>query len=426
MRVFYQPVLSILFALIICGSSASAQTYTVIHVFTGGDDGGSPQFAGLTLGGRGTLYGTTVGGGVAGMGVVFQITHEASGWVLASLLSFPGGTTGTDSQAPVVFGPGGLLYGSTVYGGRGRESCFNGCGVVFTLQPPLTACHAVLCNWIGKPIYQFASLTDGWGPWGNLAFDQAGNVYGTTVYGGTGSCYGQGCGTVFQLTRSGNTWTKTTLYNFNSGNVVGPDSGVIVDRSGVLYGTTQYGGLFSRGSVFQLTPSGSGWTFTNIYNFHNGLNGISDGGFPAGGLVMDAVGNLYGTTSTGGTGGGGTVFELSPAGGGWTLSTIANLSGVGVGGPMGNLAFDSAGNLYGTTELDGAYQYGNVFKLTPSDGQWTYTDLYDFTGGNDGGRPFAGPTVDSSGNIFGTSSLGPQQGCQIHGGSCGLVWEITP
>lgn len=420
MRVFYQPVLLILFSLIICCSSASTQTYSVLHDFTGGDDGGSPQ-AGLTLGGRGTLYGTTTAGGMGdpGLGVVFQVTHETGGWVLAPLYTFSG-LDGAGPQAPVVFGPGGLLYGSTTNGGNLRdESCFyRGCGVVFTLQPPLTACHAVLCDWIENPIYQFASSTDGFEPTGNLAFDQAANLYGTTEMGGTNDA-----GAVFQLTRSGPTWTKTTLYNFHGG--LGPYSGVIIDRSGVLYGTTEGGGLFDKGTVFQLTPSASGWTFTVIYNFHNGINGNNDGGDPRGGLVMDAEGNLYGTTGTGGVNGGGTVFELSPCGGGWTFSVIASLSGYH--GSVGNLAFDGAGNLYGTTRDDGAYQYGNVFKLTPSGGQWTYTDLYDFTGGNDGGEPNAGVTLDSTGNIYGTALYGPRQGCSIHGAPfCGVVWEITP
>jgi uncharacterized repeat protein (TIGR03803 family) len=424
MRAFYQPVLSIVFLLIICCSPASAQTYTVLHGFTGGSDGGSPQ-AGVTLGGAGTLYGTTTGGGMGenpGDGVAFQITHETGGWILAPMYSF-GGLNGVGPEAPVVFGPGGELYGSTTNGGNLlTETCFyRGCGVIFTLQPPPTECHAVLCHWTETPIYQFASLTDGFEPTGPLAFDQAGNVYGTTALGGTGGC-NNGCGTVFELTRSGDTWTKTTLTNFGDGST--PTSGVIVDRSGVLYGTATAGGLFNHGTVFQLTPSGSGWTFTVIYNFHDGINGNNDGGQPQGGLVMDAAGNLYGTTDTGGTGGGGTVFELSPSGGGWTFSVIASLSGVH--GSGGNLAFDSAGNLYGTTLNDGAYQYGNVFKLTPSGGQWTYSDLYDFTGGNDGGEPFAGPTLDPSGNIYGTALYGPPQICSFNGPpGCGVVWEIT-
>jgi uncharacterized repeat protein (TIGR03803 family) len=133
---------------------------------------------------------------------------------------------------------------------------------------------------------------------------------------------------------------------------------------------------------------------------------------------MDAEGNLYGTTAGGGAGGGGAVFELSPSGGGWTFSLLASLSGVGFGGSRGSLVFDSAGNLYGTTWSDGTFSQGNVFKLTHSGGQWTYTDLYDFTGGNDGGAPRAGVTLDSSGNIYGTAGGGST--------NYGLVWQITP
>jgi uncharacterized repeat protein (TIGR03803 family) len=321
----------------------------------------------------------------------------------------------------VLFGPGGLLYGSTINGGNLiTNTCFNrGCGVVYTLQTPTTACRTVLCNWIGNPIYQFASLTDGFEPNGTLAFDRAGNVYGTTGIGGTGQCV-NGCGTVFQLTRSGNTWTKTTLYNFSGGANSFP-SGLTIDSSGVLYGTTAAGGLFNQGTVFELTPSGSGFTFNLIYSFHNG----SDGGDPQGGVIVDAAGNLYGTTGTGGSGGGGTVFELSPSGGGWTFSVLASMTGFH--GSVASLTFDSAGNLYGTTRDDGAFDFGNVFKLTPSGGQWIYTDLYDFTGGNDGGEPNAGVTLDSHGNLFGTALYGNPQNCSIQGApGCGVVWEITP
>jgi uncharacterized repeat protein (TIGR03803 family) len=140
--------------------------------------------------------------------------------------------------------------------------------------------------------------------------------------------------------------------------------------------------------------------------------------------------NLYGTTTSGGAGGGGTVFELSPSDGGWTFSVISNLAGTRAGGgPQGTLAFDSAGNLYGTTYLDGTQQCGNVFKLTHSSGQWIYSDLYDFTCGNDGGFPEAGVALDASGNIYGTATpFGPNDTCAYGGPTrgCGVVWEITP
>jgi uncharacterized repeat protein (TIGR03803 family) len=415
----------------LAASPAHAQTYSVIHSFSGGGDGATPA-AGLTLNG-GILYGTAAGGGGvigrrcdprnAGCGVVYQMKQHGTAWVLSPLYAFTGFNDGLQPEAPVVFGPGGLLYGSTRFGGNiGVQQCdFGGCGVVFTLHPPPTSCHAALCEWIENPIYQFPAIADGSDPFGPLTFDSAGNMYGTTAYGGTCN-NNDGCGTVFQLTRSGSGWTKTILHNFGQGtDGVWPFSGVIIDSLGNLYGTTINGGVNSRGTVFELTPSGSGWNYSVIYNFQDGAGGFQ----PYGGLIMDAAGNLYGATSDGGTGGGGTVYELSPSGGGWTFSVIASLSGQGASGPYGSLTFDSAGNLYGTTQNDGAFRFGNVFKLTPSGGQWTYTDLYDFTGGSDGASPFAGVTLDSNGNIYGTAQYAGLSCSQSNRG-CGVVWEITP
>jgi uncharacterized repeat protein (TIGR03803 family) len=215
-------------------------------------------------------------------------------------------------------------------------------------------------------------------------------------------------------------------YQFASSPLVQESPGTpVIDRFGILYGTT-VSSTSGFGTVYELTPSGSGWIETVIHSFQNG----SDGASPYGGLVMDAEGNLYGTTASGGAGGGGTVFELSPSGGGWTFSVISSLAGTRAGGgPQGTLAFDSAGNLYGTTYLEGTHQCGNVFKLTHSSGQWTYSDLYDFNCGNDGGLPGGGVAVDARGNIYGTASAyGPNDTCGYGGptGGCGVVWELTP
>jgi uncharacterized repeat protein (TIGR03803 family) len=136
-----------------------------------------------------------------------------------------------------------------------------------------------------------------------------------------------------------------------------------------------------------------------------------------GGLIRDSSGNLYGTTLSGGTNGGGTVYELSPSNGGWTFTTLYNLSGNA--GSYAVLTMDAAGDLYGTTTGDGIYGHGNVFKLTPSNGDWTYTSLHDFTGGSDGGTPFGQVTLDASGNLYGTASVGGAN-------DAGVVWEITP
>jgi uncharacterized repeat protein (TIGR03803 family) len=166
--------------------------------------------------------------------------------------------------------------------------------------------------------------------------------------------------------------------------------------------------------VYKLSPSGSGWTQTVLYNFTGG----NDGQNPVGGVILDQAGNLYGGTFDGGINGGGTVYELSPSGGGYTFATLYSFTG-GYGGPYNKLAFDAEGNLYGATEGDGAKGDGMVFKLTPSQSGWTLSDLHDFTDGTDGGVPYGGVAVDAQGNIFGTASLG---GVTNHG----LVFEIMP
>ena len=409
MRIQHQPILSILFSLIICCLSASAQTFSVIHTFTGGSDGAQP-YASVTLGGPGTLYGTAYAGGLSGCsggcGVAFKMTQYNGAWVFAPLHAFTS-SSGSNPVAPVAFGPGNLLYGTAAAGGTG--SCATGCGVVFTLQPPPTGCRTALCYWTYNPIYEFASLSQ-FDPLGNLAFDHAGHVYGSTYQ-------GAGCGTIFQLTRSGLSWTETMVYQFrNCADGIHGPTGVTIDASDNLYLVSEETSYSQFGSVYEATPSGSGWTVNPIYNFQ-----YNDGFYPEGVPVIDAQGNLYGTTSSGGTGGGGTVFALSPNGSGWNFVLIDTLVGLGLqyGGPWGNLAFDSAGNLYGTTLQNGSHNCGSVFKLTRSGQQWIYSDLYDFTCGNDGAYPYAGPTIDSSGNVYGTTTAGGSFGQ-------GVVWEIRP
>jgi hypothetical protein len=189
--------LSILFRLAILPlSAAQAQSFSVLHGFTGQQDGANP-YGGLIFDGAGNLYGTTYAGGnmrlftcnSGGCGIVFKMTRRNSAWVLSPLNTF-NLYDGAGALGPVIFGPGGLLYGSLSQGGNGNcyEGAFYACGVVYTLQPPATACHTALRSWTENLIYQFPTLEDGFYAAGNLVFDQAGNLYGTTEYGGTGGC----------------------------------------------------------------------------------------------------------------------------------------------------------------------------------------------------------------------------------------------
>jgi uncharacterized repeat protein (TIGR03803 family) len=398
-------------ALAVVGTqSAKAQSFTVLHNFSGGLDGSQP-IAGLTIDQSGNFYGTASAGG-SGYGAVYKLAHKNSAWLLTPLYSFAGNNDGAGPVTRPVMATNDTLYGSTAAGGGG--SCseiyeYSGCGMIFHLTPPLSVCKTVLCPWTESAVYRFGGGSDGAYPIGQLVFDQAGDIFGTTFdYFQFGSL-----GTVFELMPSGGGWTKSNILNFNGSDGQYPTAGAIFDQSGNLYGTTYYGGAHGFGSVYELTRSGSGWTENVLYSFENG----SDGSNVAAGLVFDNAGDLYGAASAGGSGGGGTIFELTPSGGHWTLSVIFSFSGSG--GAASSLAMDSAGNLYGTTVEDGTYGQGNVFKLTPSGGGWTYTDLYDFTGGDDGGEPFGGVTLDANGNLYGTTELGGSSGA-------GVIWELTP
>lgn len=242
-------------------------------------------------------------------------------------------------------------------------------------------------------MYSFASPADGMYPQAGLIMDAAGNLYGTTYAGGT-----PGPGTVFKIGPSG---TESVLYSF-AGPLIGdggnPQGNLLMDRTGNLYGTTSLGGANNFGTVFKITAAG---IETVLYSFAGGLSG--DGAYPQEGLVMDSAGNLYGTTSQGGSGAGGTVFKISPVG----LETVLHsFAGSPTDGrvPMADLMIDSAGNLYGTTDAGGvgAYDFGTVFKVSP-DG--TEVIVHTFTG-IDGGNPRGTLIMDGAGNIYGTTSSG--------------------
>jgi uncharacterized repeat protein (TIGR03803 family) len=380
--------------------SAHAQSFSVLHNFTGGADGGHSSAA-LTVDRAGNLVGVTpLGGrtggpcGTAGCGEVFKLTHRGDGWTLTTLYSFTGGADGWNPSARVILGPNGTLYGTTLQGG-------NGFGVVFNLQPPARACLTVICPWTETVLYAFMGGSDGGYPAdAGLAFDQAGNLYGTTP----GSGFVDD-GTVFKLTPAGGRWTETVLHRFTQAE--SPDAGVVFDNAGNIYSTTPNGGR-GLGTVFELTPSGSGWVENTIYEFQND----GDGSSPLGGVTIDAAGNLYGATGILAT-----VYELQPSNGNWTFSTLYSFSGFDE--PTGPLTFDAAGNLYGTVSGGGSHGRGYVFRLTNSSGGWTESDLADFgSGGDPGGDPEGGVALDSNSNVYGTTSAGGAHGF-------GIAWEIT-
>jgi uncharacterized repeat protein (TIGR03803 family) len=401
--------MSLILVLGLATFTASAQSYSVVYNFTGGQDGALPK-AGVTLDQAGNLYGTTAAGAsfsgncniLGGCGTVFELKHSISGWLFNPLYTFQF-SDGASPWSRVVFGPDGLLYGTTAYGGNSNH-CRFGCGLVFSLRPPATVCKSALCPWTQGPVYKFTGGIDGYYPgFGDVAFDQSGNLYDTNP--------ADVGGVVFELSPSGNGWSFSALYYFQYPQAPyysSPAAGVIIDPAGNLYGAAQSGGAYNGGAAYELTPSSPTWTFTDL---HDNMGG-SDGG-----LMRDSAGNLYGTTLTGGDNGGGTVYELSPSNGGWTFTTLYNFSGNG--GSFAVLIMDAAGNLYGTTIGDGAYGQGNVFKLTPSNGSWIYTSLHDFTGGSDGSQPYGQVTLDANGNLYGTASIGGPD-------NKGVVWEITP
>jgi len=396
---------------------AQAQRLTTLYSFTGGADGYGPLGT-LIKDKAGNVYGTAVYGGIqnpncnvngAGCGTVFELTPSGRGWTFNVLYGFGGYPN--DGANPyfeaLAFDKAGNLYGTTMLGGD--LSCSlgaPGCGTVFKLTPSGGGwTESVLYNFTGamgeywpraalvldkkgnlystiaaevfeitasrteKAFYYFKGGADGYGTWAGLVFDQKGNLYGTTANGGGSGCWGSGCGTVFKLAPDG---TETVLYRF-AGGVDGysPMAGLVLDKRGNLYGTTELGGGLGCGgsgcgTVFEVTPTG---TETVLYSFQ----GTPDGSYPRGGLIFDKEGNLYGTTWLGGSpcwGYCGTVFKLTPSGGTWTETVLHSFCSAGGypcpdgAGPQGSLLL-KGGILYGTTSGGGANNLGTVFALNP-------------------------------------------------------------
>jgi hypothetical protein len=386
---------------------------------------------------------------------VLLAASAAAEWHEKVLYSFQGGTDGSTPAGGVVFDKAGNLYGATTDGGSNNCPGIAQCGTVFQLQPP--AKHGD--PWTENQLYIFKgkNSNDGETPAGGVIFDQAGNLYGTTAYGGEGGCVllgtTVGCGVVFQMSppqTKGGDWTETVLYSFQGGkDGYVPQGNLTFDSVGNLYGVTLYGGGYGScnspyyqncGTVFELSPpktKGGKWKEKVLYSFKGVDAGaqFGDGANPNGGLVLDNKDAIYGTTYFGGNnqkgrcegGSGGTgcgiVFKLTPpsrASGKWTETLIHRFDGQDGSNPAAGVVFDGSGNLYGTTFF-GPGPYGLVFELKNPSGKsrtWTETVLHRFSDGADGLGPMSSLTFDSSGNVCGTAL----------GGSThrGIVFRLKP
>lgn len=343
------------------------------------------------------------------LAVVTMLASAARAGTEKVLYSFSGGNDGEYPDSDLVIDSAGNLYGTSVGGGDFDS------GAVFELTPSGN-------GWTETLLYSFTSGADGGQPYGGVALDAAGNLYGTAVVGGTGGACEGGCGVAFKLTNSGGTWAETVIHNFTGGNDgSGPGAGLTFDKNANLYGMTPTGGANGLGVIYELEsdPSG-GWRERVIHTFTGGKDGATGS---AGRLLPDGTGNLYGVATVGGTNGDGVAFELTPTQTGqWRLTTLYAFKGrPDAGYPYGALTFDASGNLYGTTYYDGANGLGAVYKLALSHGTWSETVLYSFRGGTDGSSPISNLVFDATANLYGTTSAGGAARC-----GCGTIFKLNP
>lgn len=391
-----------LFSLVVfvpLASPAAAQTLTTLYNFPQSFVGTAEM--GLVIDTGGNIYGATPGGGAFGAGNVFRLSSSGGGgYTYTSLFDF-NVTNGSAPLGGVILDAAGNIFGTTSAGGA------NGRGTAFRLSDDGVGgyAHSILFNFT-------ATSATGRAPGGSLIADAAGNLYGTTTGGGTANG-----GTVFRLASNGNgTYSHSVLHNLTVP-LAGLDrkSGVVADAAGNLYGTTNAGGTGSGGTVYRLSSDGvGGYTYSTLRHMDN-----TTGRIPQASLLADAVGNLYGTATSGGPAGYGTVYRLSDNGaGGFTTSVLYGFSAATGGNPVGGLIADAVGNLFGTTTTGGAFGYGTVFRLSDNGaGSYTSTTLFDFDS-TSGAKPFGDLVADEAGNLYGRTLFGG-----THDG--GIVFRIA-
>ena len=342
------------------------------------------------------------------LAVLLTLTGAAWAVSTSQIYSFAGGNDGEYLDTELVMDSAGNLYGTTVQGG------IHGSGTVFRLSPSGS-------EWTHTVLYNFTGGADGGEPYKGVTLDAQGNLYGTAVTGGGGSCEG-GCGVVYGLTNSGGVWTQSVIHAFTGGNDgSGPGSPVAFDKHGNLYGTTPTGGAKGFGVVYEMKPGANGaWNLSVIHTFTGGPDGL---GGSASRLLLDAAGNIYGVNTVGGANGFGNVYELSPSSAGkWRFAVLYSFKDQPDGAsPYGGVIFDKSGNLYGTTYYAGANDVGTVYKLTHSNGSWSESVIYNFKGGSDGDSPISTLVTDAKGNLYGTTSDGGAAKC-----GCGTIFKLVP
>ncbi len=399
--------------ILLFGAVAQAQTFSVVYNFAGNGSNGAPYqpYNGLAITPGGILYGTTLKGGTYEDGTAFQLKRAGAGWLLNVLYSFQGGTDGASPVAGVSIGPGGVLYGATPAGGDPGCGLAGGCGTVYSLRPPAHSTGSTVTPWTETVLYRFPGGADGSVPkYGAVAFDGNGNLYGTTQYGGN-VCGSPGCGTVYQLSPSGGGWTESVLHSFSPREEGSQPMGgvVVIDQYSYVIGTTSVG----NETLFLLDGT-SGWEYSPLYEF-TGPSGCQIDTT----VLIDSTLEMYGVAQGCGPSGGnagGLAFEWLY---GFNLIHDFGTTRGQVSAPEGPLIEDAAGNLYGVSFNGGTHQQGAVYKLGAVPNAWSYTELYDFTGGADGAGPVGNLVMDASGNLYGVTTAGGSQGG-------GVIFEITP